>query len=88
MKVIVNSLVLILCTALISCKVKDPSEDKPQQQKQDTISDREALIAGTADIVFTITNENQTLNNVSVDVAGQEYYPMKMDVFLLATSLW
>ncbi|MCO7250829.1 CapA family protein [Pseudoalteromonas sp. Ps84H-4] len=74
MKVIVNSLVLILCTALISCKVKDPSEDKPQQQKQDTISDREALIAGTADIVFTITNENQTpLNNVSVDVAGQEY---------------
>ncbi|QWV05503.1 hypothetical protein KQ246_02850 [Pseudoalteromonas shioyasakiensis] len=46
MRIVINSLVLILCATLLSCKVKDPNEDKPQQQKQDSISDREALIAG------------------------------------------
>lgn len=74
MRIVINSLVLILCATLLSCKVKDPNEDKPQQQKQDSISDREALIAGSTDVEFTITDENQApLSNVTVSVAAQEY---------------
>ncbi len=74
MKIAFYSFVLILCAALTSCKVKDPSEDKPEQLKQDSISDREALIAGTADIEFSIIDEKQSpISNVTITVAGQEY---------------
>lgn len=74
MKIFFNSLVLLTCLNFTACKVKDPNEDKPDEQTQVAISDREKLLAGSANISFTITDENQTpLSNISVTLAGQSY---------------
>lgn len=74
MKILFNSLVLLSCLALTACKVKDPNEDKPDEQTQVAVSEREKLLAGSADISFTITDENQIpLSNITVTLAEQSY---------------
>ncbi len=74
MKTVISYLLILTCISLTACKVKDPSEDKPQEQKQDAISAREELLAGAADVSLTVVDEKQTpLSNITVDIAGQSY---------------
>ena len=74
MKEIINYLLIISCLTLTACKVKDPDEDKPQEQKQDSISARETLLAGKADLSLSVVDESKAnLSNVVIKVAGQSY---------------
>ena len=74
LKKIINYLLIISCLTLTACKVKDPDEDKPQEQKQDSISARETLLAGKADLSLSVVDESKAnLSNVVIKVAGQSY---------------
>jgi poly-gamma-glutamate capsule biosynthesis protein CapA/YwtB (metallophosphatase superfamily) len=73
-KVDVSFLLLFVCLGLAACKVKDPSEDKPQQQKQDVIDARESLLTGHASVSLTVVNDDLTpLSNIPLTIAEQQY---------------
>ena len=73
-KVVVNFLLLFVCLGLVACRVKDPNEDKPQQQKQDVIDARESLLTGHASVSLTVANDDLTpLSNIPLTIEEQQY---------------